>query len=300
MISPYGDQKYLKKLERGAFADLLWNLPEPPQTLGSLALIGGNQNTFREIVKTSEAALSSKMFSTVQTIVPGSLKSTFLPAAGTQKTATRSQISRDRLETIPLKGKTTASPSTPEFIFSPSTSSGSFAESAIIPETLKNTDFAIFLGDFSKNSITTNFITSVLVKITTPALLTRDTIDLISASSASKLLENSNLIYLASGANLQKLFHAALYPRPIFLSMPFTAFADALHKFTLTYPAKVITLFSNQLVLAEKGEIFHLPLEETRFTPLSLWTGETALKIAELSLANPKNFSEAAAAALLN
>lgn len=293
MISVYGDQRYFGKLEKSKLEDLLWNLPEPPQTLGSLSIVGGNKTNFREEIKTAESALSSNYFSTVTSVFPDSLKNTF---SALDKPSSR--IAKGNLLQNSSFAKKIEPPSpskTPEFTFSPSTPSGSFSE---FPE--PSSDFTLFLGDFSKNSETAAALTSVLVNFTTPALLARDTIDLISTPKSAEILQNPNLIYFTSGASLQNLFRSALYPKPIFLSMPLPAFADALHKFTLTYPAKIVTLFASELIFAESGEIRHFPLTETAYSPISLWSGETALRLIELNLANPNNFLNASAAAIVN
>jgi hypothetical protein len=263
------EQKFLKIQGRDPlFPDLLWNIPE--QKSGNLLIIGGNSQNFANIAKTAAFAANHLNFRSVQTLLPDALKSKIPPS----------------IENIS---------------FAPSTPSGSFAKSAgqEITNKINSADFTIILGDLSKNSETAIAITEAVKNTTAPILLTRDTIDLL-AETAQDFIERQNLHILATLPQVQKLFRALYYPRPITLSMPLYPLTDALHKFTLTYDNLAVTTFSNDKVLtASSGKIIQTALENTPYSPLSLWSGELAAKIAELTIYNSTAPLESTAAALL-
>ena len=87
---------------------------------------------------------------------------------------------------------------------------------------------------------------------------------------------------------LQKLFQAIYFPKMLLLSMPLTSVIETLHKFTISYPLTLITLHSDQIIMAKASEIYTIRLDHTSFTPLSLWTGMLPAKIAALATWNPQ------------
>ena len=152
--------------------------------------------------------------------------------------------------------------------------------------------------DFSKNNITARAIAEACEKAEKPTLLTRDTIDIILSSNLEPLLMNEQLCYFAPLPSLQKLFRAVYYPKVILLSQPLMQIAEALHKFTLSYPASIITLHNGQILVAKNGNVSAVPIEKTTYTPLTLWMGEAASKIAVFNLYNPNQFENATISAL--
>ena len=74
--------------------------------------------------------------------------------------------------------------------------------------------------------------------------------------------------------------------------------AEALHKFTLSYPVSLITLHNEQVLVAKNGQVNVVPLEKTGYAPLTIWNGELASKIVAMNLFNPDNFLDATVAAL--
>ena len=255
---------YWKKQDKPLFSDLLWNLPE--QKSGKLAIVGGNSQNFSTEVKISEFCLKNFSLESVTTIFPDSLK--------------------------------TKLPPFPNLVFAPSTDSGTFKKSAELASALDSSDISVFLGDFSKNAETSIAISSALKSLTTPAIITRDTIDLV-ADTAGDFIEKDNLFIIASAIQLQKLFRALYYPKVILLSTPILPVVEVLHKFTLSYPVTILTFHEGQILTAHSGKVISTPIEKTSYSPLSLWSGELASRIATLSLANPSLPLESATAAIL-
>lgn len=255
---------YWQKQTKPLYSDLLWNLPE--QKSGKISVIGGNAQNFSTEIRISEFISKLARLENVTTVLPDSLKSTLPPL--------------------------------PNLVFTPSTDSGTFKKSAELGSALASSDFSVFLGDFSKNAETSIAISDVVKNLEIPFLLTRDTIDLI-ASDAPNFIEKSNLFIVAPAIQIQKLFRSVFYPKVILLSMPLLQFIEALHKFTLSYPLTILTFHEGQIIVAHDGKIVTTPIEITNYSPLSLWSGELAAKIAILNHFNPSDPLKATAAAIL-
>ncbi len=255
---------YFKKLEKNPYEDLKWNIPERKQ--GTISVIGGNSQNFRTSVKVSEFLENNYPVERVDTILPDA-----------------------------LKGKL---PNLPNLVFLGSTESGSFAEESELLRALNRADFNILIGDLSKNAITGRVVVSACENSASPLLITRDSIDLISENSPEKILMNENLIFFASVAQLQKLLRAIYYPKMLLLSQSLVQVVEVLHKFTLSYPISIITLHNGQVLVAKNGEVNTISIEETGYSPIMIWGGELAAKIAALNLFNPHNFIKATISAL--
>lgn len=256
---------YFEKIESAPQDDLIWNIPEQKQ--GTVNIIGGNAQSFRTEVKIAELMTEKYPINTLNLVFPDALK--------------------------------TKLPPLPNFIFLPSTESGSFAESQELVDVLNKSDYNLILGDLSKNSITKKAISSAYKSSEKPLLVTRDGVDAVIDNQAERILMNENLILLASMTQLQSIFRAVYYPKMLLLSGSLIQVAEALHKFTLSYPVKIITLHNNQILIVESGSVKAVPLDKTGYTPLSIWQGELAASIAALNLYNPNHFSDAGIAALL-
>ena len=243
------------------FADLTWNIPD--QKSGHISVIGGNSQAFSTPVKISDYLCQKFPLQELTTILPDSLQKSLPP-----------------LENI---------------VFAPSTNSGSFAES---PQLLQSTgDNNLLIGDLSKNTITAKAIAKLIQHTDTPLLITRDTVDLI-VSNAQDIIEHPGLIFVASLAQLQKLFRALYYPKMLVFSMPLLQLIETLHKFTLSYPCTIMTFHENQIVVAHDGKVTTTPIKNTKYTPLSLWSGTLAANITAFNLYNPKNQLAATTAAI--
>lgn len=257
------------KIDQKQATNLLWNLPEQP--FGSILNIGGNSTSCLSTIKNSEFLLSNFQLNSLTTLLPLTLKSKL--------------------------------PKIDHFAFAPATASGSFANSQELLDffsssSTTSTDLVLFSGEFSKNQTTIDVVTDVLNQQTKPTIVARDTIDLISEHPKS-ILENPNLILIASLAQLQKLFRAVYYPKLLLLSQPLLAISETLHKFTLSYQITLLTYCDQQIILASQGKVYTLPIENTPFKPFSLFTSTLPATISALNLYNPNQAVLATASACL-
>ncbi|MBQ6460870.1 hypothetical protein IJJ36_00330 [Candidatus Saccharibacteria bacterium] len=247
---------YLHKIEENPCQDLYWNIPEQKQ--GAVGIVGGNSQSFRTPVSAAEIFAAKYPIKTVNLILPDALRTTLPPFDG--------------------------------LIFLPSTDSGSFADDKSLTEAINATDFSLMIGDLSKNSITAKAVRSACQNSEKPLLITRDSADLLATEVTEKTLMNEKLIIFASMAQLQKLFRAVYYPKVLLLSQSLVQVAEALHKFTLSYPISIITFHSGQILVAKNGNVNVVPLEKSGYSPITIWNGELAAKIVALNLYNPDNF----------
>lgn len=262
---------YWQKQTKPLFPNLAWNLPE--QKSGSITVIGGNSQNFSAVIRISEFLDRTFPLQNVPTLLPDSLRSQLPPLANLS--------------------------------FAPSTSNGSFAKSTDLNRTLSNNTAKLIIGDLSRNSATaialTEAITSSVNQVgstSTPLVLTRDTIDLLTPSF-STILSHPQLFLVASMAQLQKVFRAIYYPRMIMLTQPLIPVIETLHKFTLTYPVTILTFHQENILVAHSGKITSTPILDTSYSPLSLWSGQLAAKITAFNLYNPNQPLEATTAAIL-
>lgn len=285
------DLSYWRKQTKPLFDDLIWNIPE--QKTGNITVTGGNSQNFSAIVRISEFLSRDFPLKTVTTLLPDALRSQ-LPPLG-------------------------------NLLFAPSTTSGSFAKSGELNHFFDAAQFNLLAGDLSKNSATaialTDAISFTLRSASTapadigapstdvssassgaptvhPLLITRDAVDLL-APTAGQILAHPQLFLVASMAQLQKLFRAVYYPRMIMLSQPLIPLVETLHKFTLTYPATILTFHQENILVASHGEVISTPIADTDYSPISLWSGQLAGRIAALNLFNPGKPLEATTAAIL-
>lgn len=257
--------EFLEKIET-ANEDLFWNIPEQAQ--GSVNIIGGSSQSFHTPIKVAEFLGAKYPVQSINVVLPDTLKNK-LPA----------------LENL---------------VFLSSTDSGSLANGAEILTKTNAADYNLVIGDLSKNSITAKALAEVCKKNATPLLITRDAVDLLSSVVAETTLMNENLIMMASMVQLQKLFRAIYYPKMLMLAAPLGNVAEAMHKFTLSYPVAIITLHNGQILVAKNGKVATTGLEKTAFSPISFWSGELAAKIVALNLYNPNNFINATIAAIIS
>lgn len=255
---------YFQKIEQKPTLDLTWNLPE--QRRGTIKVIGGNADRFHTEIKIAEFLYNNYPVENSTLVLPDALK--------------------------------TKLPTLPNIIFIKSTDSGSFGDENELNTAMSAHDYNLLLGDLSKNSITIGAIKNALSNLDHPTLITRDTVDLIADNEPAPVLENPHFIIFASMPQLIKLFHAVYYPKMLLLSQSLVQVADALHKFTLSYPTKIITLHNEQILIAEDGKVIAVPLAKSGYLPHTFWNGELAAKIVALNLFNPKNFINATISAI--
>ncbi len=259
------DLSYWKKQREPLFPNITWNIPE--QKTGNLNVIGGNVQGFATSVRVTDFASHHYPFREIKTILPDSLKKNLPVSASIE--------------------------------FMPSTESGSFAKSRELVATFQNADVNLIVGDLSKNSATSIAITDA-IKHSPDKLyvLSRDAVDSL-ANEMDTLLTLPRLFILATMPQLQKIFRTVYYPKMIMLSQPLLPTVETLHKFTLSYPATIITFHQDQIIVASHGTVITTPLNETFYSPLNLWSGQLATHIAALNFYNPEHPLEATTTAIL-
>lgn len=254
---------YFEKIDTNPYEDLHWNIPEQKQ--GTINIVGGNAQSFRTEVKITEYLTGNYPVQTVNTVLPDALKPKLPPVEN--------------------------------FEFLPSTAAGSFADSKSLTDVLNIADYNIIIGDLSKNTVTGKAVASACESSDKPIIATRDTVDLLAETGPDKMLFNENICLMGSLAQLQKILRAVYYPKVLLLSQSLVQVAEVLHKFTLSYPVNIITLHNGQILVAKNGIVKAVPIEKSGYSPIMLWSGELAAKIAALNLYNPHNFIAATVAA---
>lgn len=247
-------------------ADLSWNFPE--QRSHTLKIIGGNSQTFATEVKIAEFIDQKYPFiREVRNVFPDALRPKFPSGL-------------------------------PTLDYYDSTDSGSFKPSADFRNALDGADYALLLGDFSKNSETAIAVTDLIKNVPdTPLLLTRDTIDLL-APEAATFIERPHLTIVASLVQLQKLFRALYYPKMLLLSSPLLPIIETLHKFTLSYPVALLTFHEGKIIVAQNGTVYTVDISKTAYSPISLWSGEVAAQATVFQMFNPHQSAESLLASL--
>lgn len=253
-----------EKIEGNPYEDLKWNIPERKQ--GTVNVIGGNAQRFRDEVRVAEFLGREFPLEAVRLVLPDT-----------------------------LKGKL---PEMPNFVFIPSSESGSFAESQELLDAFKMADYNLVLGDLSRNSVTGRAVASACRGADKMTLITRDSVDLLADNMPERWLMNENIVVMASVAQLAKLLRSAYYPKILLMSASLVQVAEVLHKFTLSYPVGIVTLHNGQVIVAHSGTVKAVTL--SGYSPLTFWNGETAAKIVGINLYNPSRLVEAVVLSLNN
>lgn len=246
------DNSFWLKQKKSAplFPDVAWSKPERRDLAGKLAIIGGNSQAFAAVAAARQTAFSAGV-GEVKVILPESLKKT-LPSA------VIAQL--------------------PDVLFVSAGPSGGFAATAL-QNWLATADWAdvvLFIGDSGANSETASLLETFLENNqNTPVVITRDAVDLIKHSSESTVRRGPTHLVL-SFSQLQKLFRSVYYPKVLTFNQGVKQIVETLHKFTITYPATISLWHADYLCVANNGNVI-----TTEFTtPLRVWSGEVATKIA--------------------
>ena len=261
------DYAYWRKqtASKPLFPDVVWSKPERRDQAGRLAIIGGNKLGFASVAISYQSALASGA-GEVRVLLPDALKNT-----------------------IPL--------SITDCVFAPTNHSGSLASEAIDEMQAIGawSNGVLLIGDAGRSSETAILYEKFISEYSGPLTLTRDAIDLVKNGSR-ELVERPNTVFVASFAQLQKLFQNVYYPKVLTFSMQLLLVVEALHKFTVTYPCTMVVLHHDQLLIASGGEV----VSQDFTSPLKIWRGETAANIASYWLWNQARPLEAAAAAIIS
>lgn len=247
------------------FPDVEWNKPERLDQAGKLGIIGGNKLGF---VATAESYQTAKEAGAgeVRILLPDALK-----------------------KSIP--------PSITDTLFAPTNNSGGLAAEALaeLQATGDWADVLLFPGDAGKNSQTAILYESIIAKYEKPMVITRDAVDLVQ-NSFQTILDNPNITFVASFAQVQRIFQSVYYPKMLTFSMQLTQLVETLHKFTLTYPVSVATLHAEQIIIARGGEV----ITQKWSDPMRIWRGHTAARAASYLLWTPQAPLKALAASIAN
>ena len=246
------------------FPDIEWNKPERRDLAGRLGIIGGNKLGF---------AAAAEAYETAKAVGAGEVR-VLLPDALRSKVPTQMT----------------------DVLFAPTNASGSLASEAASDITALE-EWAtglLFIGDAGKNSQTAIIYERAIVSAEKPVILTRDAIDLVQHSFPA-ILDNPHITFVASFAQIQRLFRAVYYPKVLTFSMQLAQFVDVLHKFTITYPVTIAVLHAEQMVVAHGGEVVTQPWHNA----MRVWRGETATKAASYVLWTPEQPFDAVVTSLV-
>lgn len=246
------------------FPDVEWNRPERRDLAGKLAIVGGNKLGFAAVATAYQTARDTGA-GEVRVLLPADLK-----------------------KSVP--------PQMTDVLFAQTTPSGGLSSQAApdLHAIGEWSDVMLLTGDAGKNSQTAALYEEFIQTSQMPLVITRDAIDLMQHSLPS-ILQQPRVVFVASFAQLQKLFRTVYYPKMLTFRMQLAQCVDAVHKFTITYPVTVVTLHADHLVLARGGEVITQAWDE----PMRLWRGETGARIASYLLWSPEAPLAACAAAIV-
>lgn len=246
------------------FPDIEWSKPEQRAFAGKLGVIGGNKLGFAGVAEAYAVARNAGV-GELRVILPDVLKKT-IPATMT------------------------------DVLFAPTNPSGSLAKEAA-PELANLSNWAdgvLLIGDAGRSSETAILYEQFIQDYQGRLTITRDAIDLV--KNANQLLvDRPNTLFVASFAQVQKLFQSVYYPKVLTFSMQLTNFVDALHKFTVTYPITIAVLHKDTFIVAHDGNVVTTPWDN----PMNIWRGIAAAKAATYWLWNPGKPLEAVATSIV-
>lgn len=247
------------------FPDIEWQKPEQRSLAGKLLIVGGNAHGFAAVAQAYQDAKAAGI-GECRVVLPDSLKKTIGPLAL-------------------------------DCVFVPTNHGGGITKDSINPLKAASAwaDGLLLVGDAGRNSETAivyeQLLTAFPDKLT---IITRDAIDLLK-SAWPQLLQRPQTVLIGSFAQLQKLFQSVYYPKTMLFSMQLASLVDAVHKFTITYPATLVVFHQNQLIVAQAGHASSTPWEE----PMMIWRGSVAAKAAVYAIHHPKQAFQAITASFV-
>jgi hypothetical protein len=247
---------------KALFPDIAWSRPEQRSMAGRLAIIGGNSHGFAAVAQSYQLA-GTMGAGSVRAVVPDTLK-----------------------RTIPT--------TILDVMYAASTPSGGFASGdATIKAASEWADVSLLVGDCGR-SAETSVAFEQLLATQSRIVLTRDSVDIV-RNSGQLLLNRPDTGLVVSFAQLQKLFQAVYYPRMLSFSMQLMNLVETLHKFTVTYPVWLATYHQDHVVIAYQGKV----VTASFASPMMIWRGDTATRMACYWLWNASKPLEAATTSLI-
>ena len=249
--------------ETPLFPDIEWNKPEQRAQAGRLGIIGGNKLGFVGAGDAYMLSLSAGA-GEVRVLLPDVLKKT-VPSSIT------------------------------EIVFGATTPSGSLGRDALgdMKAVAEWSTGVLLIGDAGRNSETAIVYEDFVREYSGQLTITRDAIDLL-RSNPELIAERPNTLLVMSFAQLQKLFQSVYYPKMLTFSMQLAQVVEALHKFTITYPATLMVFHQNNLIVAHNGIVTTTPWEN----PMAVWKGSVATQAATYLLWSQTKPLEAVTASL--
>lgn len=233
--------------------------PEQKALAGKIAVIGGNENSFAPIIKFANTAKEAGI-DQVKAILPAALSTKINPAV--------------KAEGLVFVGDKKAQ----------GFEAGAIASAK---QELGGLDYVVWAGEMGRSQGAKEFLRDLIGDSSREALLTRDAVDL-ALEGAEKWLEQDNMLLILSLAQLKKLAQVIYYPKMLNLTMPLNQIVEFLHKFTLSYPVKIMLLAAGQVNIAQNGDVRSVSLEATRYSGdmLKLFQGDLAIDVVKLSIWN--------------
>ncbi|MGD8374416.1 MAG: hypothetical protein PVI21_06190 [Candidatus Woesebacteria bacterium] len=249
--------------EKPLFPDIEWQKPEQKSLAGKLLIIGGNKLGFAAVAQAYDDAIKAGA-GECRVILPEPLKAV---------------VDKLALDCIYVK----------------SNPSGGISKEALpqMQAAAAWADTILLIGDMGRNSETAITLEMLLTKNNTPCIIARDSVDLLKGN-APQLLKRDKTIFIATIAQLQKIFQSVYYPKAILFSMPLTALVEALHKFTITYSATIVVFHQGQLITASNGRVSSTPWQD----PLIIWRGSVASKASVYAMQHSNDIFAAITASL--
>ena len=249
------DMRFWHRQEPGKplFPDVEWNKPERRDQAGKLGIIGGNKLGFLAVAESYQEALKAGV-GEARVLLPDILKKS-VPAVMT------------------------------DVLFAPTNQSGSLANEAL-SEALaleKWADVLLLCGDAGRNSQTSIVYEELIKKSEIPVVLTRDAIDLVQ-NGLQEILDNPRVVFVASLAQVQKIFRAIYYPKMITFNIQLAQLVETLHKFTITYPVTICVFHADNLIIAHGGEV----VTQKWDAPMAIWRGTVGARAASYLIWSPE------------
>lgn len=260
------DYDYWKKQspETPLYPDIEWSKPEQRSFAGKLSIIGGNKLGFAGAAEAYSVATAAGV-GQLRVLLPDALKKT-IPAAIT------------------------------DAHFAPTNISGSLSKEASADmQTISSwSDGVLLIGDAGRSSETAILYEEFIEKYEGLLTVSRDAVDLVK-NNPNLLVERPNTLLIVSFAQLQKLFRSVYYPKVLTFSMQLNNLVEALHKFTITYPATLAVLHRDTFIVAHDGAVVTMPWDN----PMTIWRGTVAAKAATYWLWNPSKPLEATVTSII-
>ena len=263
-MTPVYDYWRIQEQGTPLFPDIEWAKPEQRSLAGKLAIIGGNSLGFAGVAEAYSIASEAKV-GEIRVLLPDTLK-----------------------RTIP-KNIT-------EAVFAPSNPAGGLGKDAradlnAVGEWASG---VLLIGDVGRNSESAILYEDFLTTYSGQLTISRDAIDVIK-NSAQLLVERPQTLFVASFAQLQKLFQNVYFPKILTFNMQLSNLVETLHKFTVSYPITILTLHRETLLVAHDGQVITMAWEN----PMSIWRGSVATRADSYWLWNKTKPLESITASLV-